>query len=94
MMHNEILSGIQTTRILSQTVMSNGTPILMPEESKQHNRDIVHERHLYVNVVTEVNNNELHCLHEKESSGIQVVATSSQSDLVDGTGSLVAEEAR
>jgi hypothetical protein len=45
-------------------------------------------------MVTKVNNDKLHHLHEEKSSSIQMVATLSQSDLVDGTESLVARELR
>jgi hypothetical protein len=69
-------------------------PLLGPEESKRHYKDIVHEKHSNMNEITEVNNNELHCLHEKKAFGPHMAAMVFQPELIDGTGSTVVEELR
>jgi hypothetical protein len=58
------------------------------------NRDVIHERCLYVNAVTGVNDNKLCHLPEEKLFGLQMATTLFQPELVDSKGSLVAEDSR
>jgi hypothetical protein len=91
-LHEEKTSSPQTVATLSQSESSNGTPFLVPEESKRHHRDIIHKRGLYRNIDTVVSNNDVHRLHEEGWCDIQKATTPSQSELVDSRRVLVTEE--
>jgi hypothetical protein len=93
-LHEEKTSSPQMAAMLSQSESSNSTPFLVPEESKQHHRDVIHESFSYVNMVTEVNDVKLCHPPEERMSSHQMATTSSQSEPVDGRRVLVTEESR
>jgi hypothetical protein len=78
-LHEEKNPGPQTAAMLSQSESSKSTPFLVPEESKQHHRDVIHKRHSYRNVDTVVSDKE--CSQSTEGDG-------SESPRTHETGSL------
>jgi hypothetical protein len=92
--HNRESTGPQAAILSPQSESSEDMPILGPEESKQCYKDIVRKKCSNMNKITEVNNNELHRLHEKKAFGPQMAATLFQPESIDGTGSTVVKESR
>jgi hypothetical protein len=73
--HNRESTGPQTAVLSLQSESSKDMPFLGPEESKQCYNDVVCKKCLNMNEITEVNDDELCCLHKEKAFSPQMAAT-------------------